>query len=157
MAICHSRATTDREASNVQCAEQKGVPPLPNNKRPRSKQHPVRRAKRRSATADQQKTAKQTTSNAQTKMAFCHYRPTTDREANNLQCANQNGVPPHPNNKRFTPLQTARHGSQTSTRYRTEHRYCGQKHDTTRGYFHYFHRIPSTRHEQHALNQRTDL
>ena len=86
-------------------------PRLPSCKGLRSKECPRRRMKWRYATAGQQETAKQTTPNAQTKMAFRHCRTTKDREANNIQCANQNGVPPHPNNKRFTPLQTARHGS----------------------------------------------
>ena len=77
MAICHSRATTDREASNVQSAEQNGdMPP-----------------------AGQQQTAKQTTSNAQTKMAFRHCRTTRDRDASNVQGAEPNGDMPLPNNK----------------------------------------------------------
>ena len=87
MAISHRRATTVREASNVQYADQNGVPPLLNNNSPQSKQHPVRRAKRRSATAGQQQTAKQITSSAQNQMAICPRRTTRDREANNLQCA----------------------------------------------------------------------
>ncbi len=100
MAICHSRATRDCKASNSQCADQNGVPPLPNNNRPRSKQHPVRRIKWRYATAGQQETAKQATSNERNQMAIRPYWATTDREANNIQCAERKGVPPPPNNKR---------------------------------------------------------
>ena len=87
MAICHSRATTDRKANNIQCADQNGVPPLPTNKRPRSKQHPMRKPKWRYAPAGQQQTAKQTTSNVQTKMAIRPCRVTTVRKSNNIQCA----------------------------------------------------------------------
>ena len=50
--------------------------------------------------AELQKIAKQTMSSVQTKMAFRPHRATTDREANNVQCADQNGVPPPPNNNR---------------------------------------------------------
>ena len=45
--------------------------------------------------------ANNTQSNAQTKMAFCHYRVTTVREASNVQCADQNGVLPLPSNNRL--------------------------------------------------------
>ena len=61
MALCHCRGTKDCEANNIQCAEWKW----------------------RYATAEQQQTAKQTTSNAQNKMVFCPTR--TTRDSSNVQ------------------------------------------------------------------------
>ncbi len=71
-------------------------PRLPSCKRLRSKECPMRRIKWRYATAGQQQTAKQTMSKAQNEMAICHSRATTDREAKNVQCADQNGDMPLP-------------------------------------------------------------
>ena len=76
-------------------------PRLPSCKRLRSKECPRRRIKWRYATAGQQETAKRVMSNVQTKMAFRHHRATRDREAQSFQCAEQNGVPPPPGNKRL--------------------------------------------------------
>ena len=45
MAFRPHRTTTDREASNIQCAKQNGDMPPPGNNRPRSKKCPVRRLK----------------------------------------------------------------------------------------------------------------
>ena len=78
MAIRPHRATRDRKANNIQCADQNGDTPLPSNNSLQEQQPPMRRVEWRSAPAEQQKTAKQTASNAQTKMAFCHYRVTID-------------------------------------------------------------------------------
>ena len=103
-----------REANNIQCANQNGDTPLPSNNSSQEQQHPMRRVEWRYAPAGQQQTAKQTTSNAQTKMAFRHCRVTTVREASNVQCADQNGVPPQPSNNRlqtkmlFRPTRTTR-------------------------------------------------
>ena len=66
-------------------------PRLPSCKGLRSKECPRRRIKWRYATAGQQETAKQTMSSVQSKMAICHCRVTTVREASNVQCAKQNG------------------------------------------------------------------
>ena len=77
MAICHCRVTTVREASNVQCAKQNGDMPPPGNKRLRSTEFPMCKTKWRSATTEQQQSAKQTTSNAQTKIAIRPHRLTT--------------------------------------------------------------------------------
>ena len=87
MAICHSRATTDREANNIQCADQNGDTPLPSNNSLQEQQPPMRRVEWRYAPAGQQQSAKQTTSNAQTKMAIRPCRVTTVRKSNNIQCA----------------------------------------------------------------------
>ena len=62
-------------------------PRLPSCKGLRSKECPRRRIKWRYATAGQQETAKQTMSSVQSKMAICHCRVTTDREARNVQGA----------------------------------------------------------------------
>ena len=87
MAIRPYWATTDREANNTQCADQNGDMPQPGNKRPQSKQHPMRRPKWRYAPAESQQFAKRVMYNAQNKMAICHSRATTDRKANTIQCA----------------------------------------------------------------------
>ena len=55
-----------------------GAPRLPSCKRWRSKECSSCRIKWRYATAGQQQTAKQTTSNVQNKMVFCPTRTTTD-------------------------------------------------------------------------------
>ena len=62
-------------------------PRLPSCKGLRSKECPMCRMKRRSATTEQQQTAKQATSNAQTKMAIRPCRVTTVCKSNNIQCA----------------------------------------------------------------------
>ena len=91
-------------------------PRLPSCKRLRSKECPRRRIKWRYATAGQQQTAKQAISNERNQMAFCHYP--NNKRPRSKQCpmcrvewcsatteqqeiAEQNGVLPHPNNKRF--------------------------------------------------------
>ena len=90
--------TAKHRISNVQ--NENGVLPLLNNKRLRSKKCPMCRPKWRSAPTEQQQTAKRVMSSTQTKMAICHCRVTTVREASNVQCAKQNGDMPPPGNNR---------------------------------------------------------
>ena len=48
----------------------------------------------RALIAELQEIAKRIIFNAQNEMAVCLRRATTDREANDIQCAKQKGVPP---------------------------------------------------------------